>query len=414
MRILLISYYFPPAGGAAVMRWLRFAPYLTQRGHQLTVLCSSGGDYPFIDESLVNKIPTEVKVIRAKAPRMSRLWGLFSRRKEDLPHGSLDTRQMSYLARIMVFIRINFILPDLRVFWNHFAYRAAERELRTQPYDVFITTGPPHSSHLIGLKLKKRYPRLKWFTDFRDPWANIHYLELNPPLPFSRFIHRQMEKRVLRGADCNFIISHAIAEALPLARKAVIYNGFDPEDFQGIEYKPAPTLRIKYIGQITAGQDARQILEIIRLLPEKPELSFIGTRLSEGEILDFSAILGDKFRHLPFVPHGEALKEAVNSDCLVLLINNYSGSKGMLTTKLFEYLASRTPILLIGDTTSEAADVIRECKAGACFATEELKAAAKWVAGISAGYRTSGNIEAYSVAKQIDKLIERMETKNSY
>jgi len=414
MRILLISYYFPPAGGAAVMRWLRFIRYLSLKGHRVTVLCSSGGDYPYTDESLLQKIPEDLPVIRAKAPKMSRFWKLIAHKKEGLPHGSLDTKEMGWLARLMVFIRLNFILPDLRVFWNASAYRAALKELKSKPYDAVISTGPPHSSHLIGLKLKKKHPRLKWFTDFRDPWADIHYLQLKPPLPFIRYLHRSMEKRVLQKADNNFIISHAIAAALPEAPKTVIYNGFDPDDFASIEYQESLTLRIKYIGQITAGQDALQILHLCKYIPQKLELSFIGTRLSESEIQAFKAELGSSFRHLPFMPHQEALNEAVNSDCLILLINEYSGSKGMLTTKLFEYLASRTPILLIGDTASEAAEVIRECAAGSCFAAHELKQAAEWMAELPSGYRTSGNIGAYSVAKQIDKLVWTMESKNSY
>lgn len=407
MRILLITYYFPPAGGAAVQRWLRFIRCLVARGIEVGVVCAQGGDYPFRDESLQSKIPAGLRIIRAKAPSMERLWHHFTGKDTQLPHGDIQARKMGLMARLLVLLRLNLIIPDLRVFWNPYAFKAVLSELRSHPYDVIISTGPPHSSHLIGLKLK-RQTGIKWFTDFRDPWLDIHYLKLNPPSALTRWIHSQLERKVLRSSDGNFIISEAIAAALPDAPKTVLYNGFDPEDFRNLRHHPADKFRIKYVGQLTAGQDIMLIVKLTELLSSDFELSLIGTKLSNAEQNLLRQKLKDRFRHVEFVPHQDALQEMVDSELLLLLVNDYEGSKGMLTTKLFEYLAARTPILCIGPSDGAAAGILKDTDAGQCFGQNQMQAASAWVSQLPKALRTKGNIDLYSVDQQIDTLIGQL------
>lgn len=403
MRILLISYYFPPAGGAAVQRWLRLINYLVQRGVEVGVICSKGGDYPFIDESLMGKIPKTVRVIRCRAPRMSSIWKRVSGKDAELPYGDLALPKRILSSRLLVLLRLNLIIPDLRVVWNPSAYRTALAELRRIHYDSIITTGPPHSTHLIGLALKRR-TGIRWFTDFRDPWLGIHYLKLNPPWALSRYIHKRLEKLVLTNSRVNFIISEAIAEELPPARKIVLYNGFDPHDFAGLVHHQAPILRLKYVGQLTAGQDLGWIVDFANLLQRETEISLIGTKLSQAD----RAAAAGQFRLLDFVPHDQALQEMVDSDLLLLLVNEYEGNQGMLTTKLFEYLASRSPVLCIGPKDGAAAKVIMDTQSGQCFAKDEIRAAAEWVNSLPEGQRTNGDISPYSVDNQVDILIKAL------
>lgn len=413
MKLLLISYYFPPGGGAAVQRWLRLIRCLTDRGIDLSVVCSLGGDYPYSDPSLLAKVPPAVRVIRAQAPNMSALWQRLTRKQAELPYGNIDPASMSLLARALVYIRINFIIPDLRVFWNPAAYRAAIKELKHRPYDAVITTGPPHSSHLIGYRLK-RETGIPWFTDFRDPWLDIHYLKLNPPCLLARMVHSYLQKKILRGSNGNFIISEAIAEALPEAPKTILYNGYDPLDFEGLSYEPASMLRIKYVGQLTAGQDPGLILELCARLQRRFELSFIGTGLNATQTFQLRQSLGDRLRCVSFLPHREALQEMVNSELLLLIINDYEGNAGMLTTKLFEYLAARSPILCIGPTDGAAARVIRDTESGKVFSPSCMSAAALWVNSLVPGRKNKGKIDSYSVDKQADTLINALRDQNSY
>ncbi len=409
MKILLITYYFPPCGGAAVQRWLRFCRYLLQRGIAVTVLSSLGGDYPFTDPSLMAKLPTGLKVIRAKAPGMQKVWKRLSRSKSSLPYGDIAKARMGIMAKILVWLRLNFIYPDLRVFWNPAAYRAALNELSRDRYDVIISTGPPHSTHFIAYKLFRKLG-LDWYTDFRDPWLDIHYLKLNPPSRLSRYIHKRMESKILQSAKGNFIISEAIADSLPPADKTILYNGYDPLDFQALEHHPSSLFRVKYVGQLTAGQDPDLFVKLSQALTREHELSFIGTELGDDQLLQLRSSLGNRLRHISFCPHAEALQEMVDSDLLILIINEYSGNKGVLTTKLFEYLAAGSPILCFGPADGAAAKVIQDTSSGITYSPQEISEAANWVNKLVPGHRNEGNIERYSVATQIDTLISKLQS----
>lgn len=400
MKILLISYYYPPCGGAAVQRWLRFSRALIKQGHCLTVITTQDGDYPYRDESLVDKIPTQVKVIRSKPLGFSKLWKAFG--NNSLPYGSLRTEKHdSPLKKLLYWLRLNLIVPDLRIGWNPSAYRHAVKELRTDDYDFYVTTGPPHSTHLIGLKLKKRY-KTQWRTDFRDPMSQIYYLKLNPPSLLTRYAHKYLEQKIIQTADLNYIVSHSIANSLPEGKKAVLYNGFDPEDFAGISYYRTDKFRIKFAGQLTAGQDPSPLLHALKNLEELPELEFslIGTR-------DFPAT-DLPIRRVHFLPHRESLNELVNAELLVLFINSYEGNRGMLTTKLFEYIASRTPILCLGETDGEASMLIVKCQVGVVMQNhakiaEHIKQLFEgWQTGQT--LRCTGDIDFLDVNNQVIEL----------
>lgn len=385
-----------------MQRWLRFLPHLVQRGHQITVITSTGGDYPFLDTSLCEKIPPAVKVIRVPALKMAGIWQKLSRSDSDMPYGQLPAKRQG-LSRLLIWLRLNLIIPDLRVFWNPKALRACFAELSRGPYDAIITTGPPHSTHLIGLKLKARLP-LKWYADFRDPFSQIHYLQLNPPCRLSLAIHKYLEKKVISRADCNLVVSEGIAAALPAGRKLVIHNGYDPQDFAGIDYSPAPHMRIKYVGQFTQGQDIGLIAALCSRLTRPYSLSLIGSKIGEKEAEQLRNKTSDHLTIKPFVPHPMAVQEMVQSELLLLIVNDYEGNSGMLTTKLFEYLASRTPILCFSKDDTAAARIIEQCKAGKSFDYQQISEAAVWVDELQTGSKMQGDILPYSVEHQIDKL----------
>lgn len=356
MKLLLISYYFPPCGGAAVQRWLRFVTALTKQGHQVTAITTQDGDYPYLDDSLLAKLPPNIKILRSRPLNYSGLWRNLG--QKELPYGSLESKKSdSALKRFLYWVRINLIVPDMRIGWNAGAYKLAAAELKRNSYTAVITTGPPHSTHLIGLKLKARF-HITWCTDFRDPWSDIYYLKLNPPSRITMKLHKRLEKKVIQSADLNFIVSRSIAESLPEGRKEVLYNGFDKADFQDLSYQRVSMFRIKYVGQLTAGQDSSLLLDAVSELPflSDTEISFIGTRDLPSTQLPV--------RITPFLPHREALNELVNAELLVLIINTYEGNKGMLTTKLFEYIASRSPILCIAAPGGEAEEIILQTKSG--------------------------------------------------
>jgi glycosyltransferase involved in cell wall biosynthesis len=401
-KLLLITYYFPPCGGAAVQRWLRFISALERRGVQVTVITTKDGDYPYRDESLLAKLSPQLKVLRSRPLSFGNLWHKLG--QKELPYGSLDSQPGdSWLKKALYWLRLNLIVPDMRLGWNSGAFKLAIDELKRNYYDVVFTSGPPHSTHLIGYKLKRLYG-INWSTDFRDPWSDIYYLKLNPPSRLTMMLHKHLERKIISNANCNYIVSRSISEALPEGKKIILYNGFEPADFEGLSYQRTAKFRIKFVGQLTAGQDVKPLLGALAELKSLADLEFsiIGTR-------DFPAT-EIPIRKMPFLPHHEALNELVNAELLVLIINDYEGNKGMLTTKLFEYIASRTPILCLAQPGGEAEEIIIKSQSGVVLQTIQdiaihiAKLYRDWLNG--AENRNSADIGFLDVNQQIDCIIQ--------
>ena len=405
MKILLLTYYFPPCGGACVQRWLRFIRALTKKGVDIYVVTTLNGDYPYTDESLLAKIPSSVKVYRSKPLKFSKLWHFFG--QKELPYGSLQNKKTdSFGKKVLYWLRLNFIVPDIRIGWNPSAYKNALKVLCQDKIDYVITTGPPHSTHLVGLKLKKHFG-VQWRTDFRDPMSEIYYLKINPPCSITLAWLRYLERKIIQTADLNYIFSKVIADALPPGKKEVLYNGFDPDDFKDFHYSRTDKFRIKYAGQLTAGQDVSPLLEALSSLKlPLVEFSLIGTR--DFPQTDIPVI------KIPFLPHNKALQELVNAELLILIINNYEGNEGMLPSKLFEYMASRTPILCISKPAGEAYNLICKTESGfVCNNSEEIANYIKllykrFVKGDN--LRTKGDISFLDVNNQVQSLLNHQES----
>jgi len=425
MRLLLITYYFPPCGGSTVQRWLKWLPILVEQGFEVTVLTTKDGDYPVYDESLLAEIPPEVTVIRTKTFKFEKIWKIFTGNKRPIPYGNISkNKEQNLINRILIWIRLNLIIPDIRKFWNPSALKKAIDYLRITPVDYVITTGPPHSTHLIGLKLKKQV-KIKWIADWRDPWTSIYYLQLNPPSRISRFWHKKLETNVTQTADWNVVVSEHLASQLPTNKISVIYSGYDDKKI------PAPviaktkekesTFKLKFIGNITEGQRLDILIQIIaKAFPnEDIELSFIGTNLSEEYRTLLQNLLPGRYKCKNFLPHKEALQEMQDSQVLLLLINYYPGAEGMLTTKLFEYLASYNKILCLGPHNSEAEKLINRYKAGKCFDINESEDAIEYLRNLyslwHSGKTLKNDIEVteLSAQNQVLKLIDLIHSLNS-
>ncbi|MCB5224862.1 MAG: glycosyltransferase [Candidatus Cloacimonadaceae bacterium] len=412
MRILLISYYFPPCGGAAVQRWLKWLPELVDAGFEVTVLTTEGGDHPVQDTSLLKEIPPEVRVLRSEAPSLSKFWKLLFGEKSELPHGSLDLEtNASPLKKALVWTRLNLIIPDVRKIWNPSALRHATRFLRKNPVDLVITTGPPHSTHLVGLKLKQRH-NVKWVADWRDPWSSIYYLKLNPPSKFSLNLQRRLEQKVAKSADLNIAVSNHLASQLPSKNTEVIYSGFQPVPVSEAEEKTSK-YRIKYVGNITEGQRFEEAVKLIKnaLAGKDFELRFVGTALSQNQRKFLADNLPGQHTISGFLPHQQALAEIADCELLLLLINYYDGFQGMLTSKLFEYIGSGNRIFCLGPRGGEAEELINKYGHGACFDVDETALAGAKLKSLYEAWEAGENDKnqadnaELSSARQAQKLI---------
>lgn len=368
-----------------MQRWLRFLPYLVESGYEVHVLSPQDGDFPVRDESLLLRVPKQVRIHHTRTPKSSIWWKMLLGKNAKLPHGNLTlSPKDGFLKKLLLWLRLNFIFPDLRVFWLPHARAEALKLHKAHSFDIIISTGPPHSAHLLPLWLKKRFPKLFWVADWRDPWSQIYYLQLQKPMLHARYIQRYLQNKVCRRADLNLVISQHLLEQLPKSNKLLLRNGFDAEQINNAKAQARVSENsfvISYVGQITMGQELIPLLSVLEVLADKSKLKirFIGSNLSDEIIEQIPPKLKDRFEVLAFLPHEKALQEMASSRLLLLLINRYEGHQGMLTTKLYEYLGMGVKILAFGPRAGEAEELIHKYQAGACFDVDEIANAQKWL-----------------------------------
>ncbi len=375
-KVLIITYYWPPSGGAGVQRWVKFVKYLVKLGIEPFVLTvhPDFATYPQKDASLSSDIPDNVQVFYAKSFELYSLYKKISSNKE-VPYGGFaNTRKVDMKEKILRFIRGNFIIPDPRKGWNRYAVAKAKELIRIYNINTIITTSPPHSSQLIGLKLKRQL-NIKWIADLRDPWTDIYYFRQMYPTFIAKWIHKKMEIKVLRNADRVITVSPALKKLFSSKTKSifskieVIPNGFDPADFMQIkEPRTSDLFCITYVGTLSKEYNLSGFIQALIELPEpvrsKVRVQFIGKMPSELIDRFHTAGLSNMMDLTGYVPHSKAVEFMFSSDLLMLVIPDVKNNEGILTGKIFEYLASQKPILFIGPEQCDAAAIIRDTESG--------------------------------------------------
>jgi glycosyltransferase involved in cell wall biosynthesis len=375
-KILIITYYWPPSGGAGVQRWVKFVKYLVRMNFDPLVLTvhPDSATYPQTDPTLAADIPENVQVFYAKSFELYALYKKFSSNKE-VPYGGFaNTKKLDFKEKVIRFIRGNFIIPDPRKGWNKYAIAKAKELFLTHQIDTVITTSPPHSTQLIGLHLQKEL-NVKWVADLRDPWTDIYYFNQMYPTYLARQIHKNLEKKVLVNADRIITVSEELkklfsGKAENTSHKIkVIPNGFDTADFQGAKQAVhQDVFYISYVGTIsneyTFSGFIKALVDLPKEVHSKLRIRFIGEMPSElieqfkkAELIELIELTG-------YVPHHKAIEFLFSSDMLLLIIPDVKNNEGILTGKLFEYLASQKPILLIGPEKGDAAKIVHETNSG--------------------------------------------------
>ncbi len=395
-RVLFVTYYYPPSGGPGVQRSLKFTKYLPAFGWIPTVLTvrPEHASYPDLDPDLAEEIPPDVDVERTYAWDPYALYArVLKKRKEDVVSvGFLGEAQMNLRQRVARWIRANVFLPDARVGWVPFALRRGDDLLWRERYDAILTTGPPHSVHLVGMLLAYRH-RLPWLTDFRDPWTEIDYYADLPMTTAARTLDAMMERLVLRRATAGTVVSEVMLRQLSRSGDLplkVIENGFDPADFEGVTGDiPADEFVVSHIGNLNAARNPTALWKALARLDAdasipKLFLSFVGN--VEPAVLASAAQYGleKRVRTMPYVPHSDAVKRMKSATMLLLSINRVKGAEGIVTGKVYEYVASGRPVLGIGPAAGDAARILRESGAGLLFEFDD-------VAGIATHLQKSYN-----------------------
>ena len=449
-KVLILTYYWPPSGGAGVQRWLKFTKYMQDFGFEPVIYTAENPEYPSLDDSLSADIPENLTVLRTRVREPYKLYKWFTLQKKGhrVNTGFLNREKKKGLPeKISVGVRGNFFIPDARKFWIRPSIRYLVHYLGDHPVSLVVSTGPPHSLHLIALGVAERL-NIPWVADFRDPWTKIdYYRDLKLTAAADRRHHR-LERKVLQAADAVTVISHDMKrqfEEICPKDIRVIPNGFDPDDFKagpeesaaegsqnetgapdwveagtdvpdGAEAVPAqPGGRLEHgfclthIGTIVPSRNPVVLWDVLSdLVAEQGEFAENLSVKLVGAI-DYSvqssiekAGLQEKLNHIEYLPHQQAVRLMGSSEVLLLLINRTSNAKGILTGKFFEYLCSGRPILAIGPPDGEAARVLRETGTGYIVDFEDPVNLKKLILELYSKHRkgvlqvNAKNIEPYS------------------
>lgn len=385
-KVLVITYYWPPAGGGGVQRWLKFAKYLPEFGWQPVVYAPEGADYPIVDETLEAEVPSGIQVVRRPILEPRRLYGLVAgnRRRSSEEADEVfhrDASERTWKQNAAVWLRGNLLIPDARVTWVKPSIRFLVDYLSDHPVDAIVTTGPPHSMHLIGRGLKQR-TGIPWVADFRDPWTEIEFFDDMRLTKRSEAQHRTLEQAVLEEANAVVTVSPTWGGRFEskARRVEVITNGFDEDDFAGPVEVDHTQFRITHVGSLSMDRNPEVLWQALRsLADERPEfrnrlkIELIG-RVDPGVLQSAEDHgLGANLDTPGYVAHADSIAAMQRSAVLLLLINrNAANAPGRIPGKLFEYLAAGRPILLIGPTDGDAATILRKTGAGTAIEFDDV------------------------------------------
>jgi len=405
-KVLIITYYWPPTGGAGVQRWLKFSKYLRQYGWEPVIYTPANPEAPAVDTSLLRDVPSDLTVIRTPIWEPYRLYKKFTGQKKDegIKAGFLsENKKPGLQERISVWIRGNLFIPDARKYWIRPSVKFLRKYLADHPVDALVSSGPPHSMHLIALGLRQRIP-VPWLADFRDPWTGIDFYDRLMLSPRADRKHKRLEADVLKTADRVVTVSRSWAEDLTklgVTRTEVITNGFDPDDLPAEKPEPAASFQLCHIGSLNRDRNPEFLWKYLGEKSKADEdfkkelmIRFIGpTDYSVFESLERNG-LSSFAEKTAYLPHDAVIRETARSRLLLLLLNDTPNVQGIIPGKLFEYLASGRPVLCIGPTGGDAARIVAETGAGITVDFGDTAGLDRAMTTFYRQYRAGGNLHA--------------------
>jgi glycosyltransferase involved in cell wall biosynthesis len=433
-KALILTYYWPPAGGAGVQRWLKFVKYMREFGWEPIVYTAENGEMPVIDHSLEKDVPKNVKVIRTKIWEPYSFYKTFiGRKKEDKINPSFlsENKKSSFTEKISVWIRGNFFIPDARKFWIKPSVKHLKAYLKNNPVDAIVSSGPPHSMHLIALELKKEFPNVKWIADFRDPWTEIDFYDQLMLSSSADKKHKKLELEVLDKADSVLSIGEGMSHGLQRIygknpeKFSVITNGYDEEDLFKGPLEKDNKFSIAHIGTLVKSRNPETLWKVLSELVSENEnlkkdleIKLVGKvdiHVKES-IAKFG--LEGYVKRIEYLPHSEVIKEQQKTKVLLLLVNQTPNAKAILTGKIFEYLAASVPILAIGPPEGDLARVLKATNSGLISDFNDQASLKKNILDLYSGKAMNFNqheIKKYSrreLTRKLTDLLNKITAKN--
>lgn len=376
-KVLIITYYWPPSGGAGVQRWLKFSKYLRDYGWEPIIYTPENPEAPAIDNSLEKDIPEGITVIKMPILEPYTAYKRFVGMKpgEKVNAGFLQEKEKPGLAEgIAIWLRGNFFIPDARRFWIRPSVKFLNDYLKINPVDAIVSTGPPHSMHLIALKIHKKLD-IPWLADFRDPWTGIDFYHQLKLTSFADRLHHTLEKKVLSTASAVSVISRDMVNefnGIVKREYKLVTNGFDEQDISPLPQNQLDTkFTVSHIGSLNATRNPDRLWKALYEMAVANPAFAKALQIKLVGKVDIAIIKSIEEYHLSgyltrieYMPHQEVMHEIQKSQVLLLLINNTPNAKGILTGKIFEYLGSGRPVLNIGPEDGDAAVILKNSAAG--------------------------------------------------
>jgi glycosyltransferase involved in cell wall biosynthesis len=381
-KLLIITYYWPPAGGPGVQRWLKFVKYLPDFNIQPIVYIPENPTYPIIDNGLQSEVSEKAIILKKKIVEPYGFASFLGKNKtKKISSGIIpNQKKQSFVEKTLLWVRGNIFIPDARFLWVKPSVKYLKKYIEENQIDTIVTSGPPHSLHLIGLQLKKEL-NVKWFADFRDPWTTIGYHKALKLSSSAEKKHKALEKEVLTTADTIIVTSKTTKtefQAITSQPIEVITNGYDLEKVskQPLDEK----FTLAHIGSFLSERNPRILWKALKeLTKENPDfrrdfqLKLIGA--VSQEVLDTISEfrLNDFVLNLGYISHQEAVEHQRKSQVLLLIEINSNDTKSIIPGKLFEYMVSERPIIALGPEGSDFAEIITSTNTGVFFLYDELE-----------------------------------------
>jgi glycosyltransferase involved in cell wall biosynthesis len=373
-RVLIISYYWPPAGGISVIRPLKLAKYIGQLGWEPVICTAENPHYPFIDENAINDIPEGLEIIKVPIIEpyefYKRLTG--QNQKSALADVIQNAPKRSFLHNLSVWVRGNFFIPDARCLWIKPVVNELIEYLKDNPVDAIITTGPPHSVNRIGYLLNKKI-NLPWLADFQDPWTQVDYYKHFKISKWAHRKHRKMENQIFENADLITIVSNSWKtdlEHIGANNVEVVPLGYDPTDFSE-NIKLDSKFTLTHLGLLGEDRNPTVLIEVIANLCKLDSnfstyfrLQLVGKVNDRLKNLVKELDLSEHVRFIGQVNRDEALEIMQASQLLLLLLNKAENVGGRIPGKVFEYFGARRPVLSLGPTNTDIEKMLSEAGAG--------------------------------------------------
>ncbi|MFI1743890.1 glycosyl transferase family 1 [Thalassobellus sediminis] len=385
-KALIITYYWPPAGGPGVQRWLKFVKYLPEFNIQPIVYIPENPNYPIVDDSLLEEVSSDVIILKQPIKEPYKLAGVFSKKaSQTISKGIIsEQKKQSVVEKLMLYVRGNYFIPDARKSWVNPSVAFLSEYISKENIETIITTGPPHSLHLIGFQLKARLG-VKWIADFRDPWTTIGYHKQLKLTESSKEKHKALEAQVLNTAN-QIVVTSSVTktEFQQITNKPidVITNGYDYEKVENVTLDSK--FSIAHIGSLLSKRNPEVLWKVLsELVNEYAEfandfqLTFVGS-VSENVLNSIEKHgLSSYVNNAGYVSHIDSIKYQKKSQLLLLIEIESEDTKCIIPGKLFEYIVSGRPILAMGPKDSDVEKIIKETNTGNYFNYDDYESLKK-------------------------------------